>query len=701
MKTYTGQDIRNVAVVGHGDAGKTSLVSAFLFDAGVTERLGSVDQGTTVTDYDGDEIERKITIHTSLAHLDWNNRKINLLDTPGYNAFIHDAKPAVQAAELALFVVDAVEGVQVQTEKALGYADDFQKSRMVVINRLDHDRADYAAALKSTSELFGRGAIPVQLPIGSQKEFTGAVDLVRQKAYFYPPDGSGKFQEQAIPDHLKGEADSAREALIEMVAESDDALLEKFFAEGSLSDEEILAGIKKAVLQRKLIPVFATSATLNIGIHPLLNAIAEFGPSPLDFGTVEGLLGVDPPAPTIRRPIADDQPYSALVFKTIADPFAGRITVFKVYSGIMKADSTVYNITRNTQERLGPIYVLQGKQMEKIPEAHAGDIVAVTKLRETVTGDTFTDKANPIVYQAVTYPQGAIAFAIEPKSRGDEDKLSTAMQKLLEEDPALKLERDPQTKEFVLSGTGQPHIEVTVGRLKKRYGVDVSLKLPKVPYRETIRKRVESRGRHKKQTGGRGQFGDCTCVFEPLPRGSGFEFLDKIFGGVIPQQLRPAVEKGIVEGAHNGPVAGYPVVDFRVELIDGSTHPVDSDELSFKLAGRKSFREAMQKAEPVLLEPIMDVEVVAPQEFAGDLIGDLNSRRGRIQGMDSRGNQQVIKAQAPLAEMLSYQSTLNSITGARGSYTMEFSHYDEVPAHLAQKIIEQARAEGRIRAEEE
>ncbi|MBI3949886.1 MAG: elongation factor G [Acidobacteria bacterium] len=701
MKIHTGQDIRNVAVVGHGDAGKTSLVSALLFDAGVTERLGSVDQGTTVTDYDEDEIERKITIHTSLAHLEWKGKKINLLDTPGYNAFIYDAKPAVLVAELALFVIDAVDGVQVQTEKALSYADQFQRSRMVVLNQMDHDRSDYQAALNSITEAFGREAIPLQLPIGSQREFTGVIDLVRQKAYIYQPDGSGKFQEQAIPDHLKTDAESAREALIEMVAESDDALLEKFFAEGTLSDEELIPGIRKAVLQRKLIPVVMSSATLHIGAQPLLDAIVEFGPSPIDLETVIGRANVDQDAPTVERPIADDQPYSAFVFKTVADPFAGRITVFKVYSGIMKSDMGVFNVTRNAQERLGPIHVLQGKQMEKVPEVYAGDIAAVTKLKETTTGDTFADKAHPIVYQPVTYPQGAIAFAVEPKSRGDEDKLSTAMQKLLEEDPALKLERDPQTKEFLLSGTGQAHIEVTVGRLRKRYGVEVTLKTPKVPYRETIRRRVEARGRHKKQTGGRGQFGDCTCVFEPMPRGAGFEFVDKIFGGVIPQQLRPAVEKGVVEGAQNGPVAGYPVVDFRAELTDGSTHPVDSDELSFKLAGRKAFREAMPKADPVLLEPTMNVEVTAPQEFAGDLIGDLNSRRGRIQGMDSRGNQQVIKAQVPLAEMLSYQSTLNSITGARGSYTMEFSHYDEVPSHIAQKIVEQARAEGRIKAEEE
>ncbi|RMG53189.1 MAG: elongation factor G, partial [Acidobacteria bacterium] len=551
MKTYTTKDIRNVAVVGHGDAGKTSLVAACLFDAGVTERLGSVDHGTTVTDYDEDEIARKVTIHTSLAHLDWKGTKLNLLDTPGYNAFIHDAKPAVQVAELALFVIDAVEGVQVQTEKALAYANEFGRPRMIIINRMDHDRSDFQATLSSIRETFGREATPLQLPLGGQKEFTGVVDLIRQKAFVYQTDGSGRFEETDIPDHVKAEAESAREALIEMVAESDDALLEKFFAEGALVDEDLIPGLRNAVTARRLIPVLVASATLNIGIHPLLDALVQFGPCPSDLGPARGRAGIEPDAPAVERPVADDQPYSALVFKTIADPFAGRITVFKVYSGTMKADMTAYNITRNVQERMGPLYLLEGKHMDKVAEVHAGDIAAVTKLRETKTGDTFADKSHPVVYALAPYPQPAIAFAIEPKTRADEDKLSTAMSKLLEEDPALRLERDPQTKEFLLSGTGQLHIEVTVGRLKSRYGVEVTLKPPKVPYRETIRKRVEARGRHKKQTGGRGQFGDCTCVFEPLPRGAGFEFVDKIFGGVIPQQLRPAVEKGILEAAEN------------------------------------------------------------------------------------------------------------------------------------------------------
>jgi elongation factor G len=701
MKTYASQDIRNIAVVGHGDAGKTSLVSALLFVAGATERLGSVDQGTTVTDHDEDEIERKITIHTALAHVDWKGVKINLLDTPGFNAFVPDAKPAVQVAEASLFVVDAADGVLVQTEKVLEYANEFQRPRLVVINRLDRERANFPGALDSVKDAFGREAVPVQLPLRNQKEFTGVVDLIRQKAFVYQPDGSGKFEEREIPDHLKAEASSARETLIEMVAESDDALMERFFAEGTLSDDELVPGIKKAIAERKLYPVFVCSASLCIGADPLLEAIVQLAPAPPDLGAASGRLGIGAEAPEVQRPMSDDQPYSALVFKTIADPFAGRITLFKVYSGIMKSDMTAYNITRNVQERLGPIHIMQGKQMEKVAEVHAGDIAAVSKLKETVTGDTFTDKGQTIVYRLADYPCPAIAFAVQPRSRGDEDKLSTSIHKLLEEDQSLRFERDPQTKDFLLSGTGQLHIEVTVGRLKRRYGVEVDLKLPKVPYRETIRTRVEAQGRHKKQTGGRGQFGDCTCVFEPLPRDAGFEFVDKIFGGVIPQQFRPAVEKGIREAAENGPVAGYPLVDFRVDLIDGKTHDVDSDELSFKLAGRKSFRVAMEKAHPYLLEPIMNVEVVVPQEFAGDIMGDLNSRRGRIQGMDSRGNQQVIRAQVPSAEMLSYQSTLNSITAARGSYSMEFSHYDEVPTHIAQKIIDEARREGRIKAEEE
>ncbi len=701
MKTYTGPEIRNVAVVGHGDAGKTSLVSAMLFDAGVTPRLGRVDEGTTVTDYDEDEIERKVTLQTALAHLEWKGVKINLLDTPGYQAFIHDARGAVRVADTALVVVDAVEGVQVQTEKAWSYAEEFGVPRFLLLNKMDRERADFDVALRSVTEAFGRLAVPLHIPIGREREFSGVVDVIARRAYVFSQDLSGRFTETDPPAELRDEVEARREALVEIVAESSDELLEKFFAEGTLSDEDVLLGLRKAIRELRLFPVLVASAYANIGIPLLLDALVKYAPAPTDFRVVRGRAGIEPDAPVIERPISDEAPYSAFVFKTIADPFAGRITLFKVYSGVLKSDMTAYNLTKGVTERLGPLYVVQGKQLEKVPELHAGDIGAVTKLRETQTNDTFAEKTAPILYEPISFPQPAIAFAIEPKSRADEDKLSAALHKLLEEDLALRFERDPQTKDFLLSGTGQLHIETVVARLKKRYGVDVNVKLPKVPYRETFKNRVEAHGRHKKQTGGRGQFGDCVCVFEPLPRGRGFEFVDKIFGGVIPQQFRPAVEKGILEAAQNGPLAGYPVVDFRVELIDGQTHPVDSDELSFKLAGIKAFRIAMERANPVLLEPIMHVEVVVPQECAGDVIGDLNSRRGRILGMEARGKQQVIRAQVPLAEMLTYQSTLNSLTGARGTYTMELSHYDEVPPHIAQKIIAEARAEGRVRAEEE
>jgi elongation factor G len=485
-----------------------------------------------------------------------------------------------------------------------------------------------------------------------------------------------------------------------MIAEGNDELLEKFFDQGTLPDEDVLPGLRKAIVEQRITPVFAVSSLNGVGIGALLDAIVNYFPSPADTGSAVGRAGTEADAAEVTRTVDATQPYSAYVFRTLAEQF-GKITLFKLYSGNLKADAMVFNLTKGSPERLGPLHVIQGNKMEKIPEANAGDIVAVTKLKDTDTGDTFADKATPIIYAPVVFPEPAINFAIVPKSRQDEDKLSGALTRMLDEDRALRYTREAQTKEFLLSGSGQLHVEVAVEKLRRRYHVEVELHTPKVPYKETIKARVEVQGRHKKQTGGRGQFGDCKCVFEPLPRGGGFEFVDKIFGGSVPANFRPAIEKGILEACTNGVLAGYNVVDFRVELIDGSYHPVDSDELSFKLAGRKAFRAAVEKAKPILLEPVMNVAVVAPQEFSGDLMGDMNSRRGRIQGMDTRGNQQVIKAQVPLAEMLNYQPTLNSITAARGSYSMEFSHYDEVPALVAQKIIAEAQAEGRIRVVEE
>jgi elongation factor G len=540
--------------------------------------------------------------------------------------------------------------------------------------------------------------VPFTLPIGSEANFRGVVDVVHRKAFEFE---DGKAKEIPLPETGRDVLESTRERLIELVAESDDALLEKYFENGTLEDEDVLPNLGKAIANGKLCPVFAVSSMNMVGLSCVLDAIVEFAPNPAFHEAEKGHVDTDEASEQITRKYSDDEPFSAFVFRTIADPFAGRINIMKIISGRVFSDATVYNANRNTQERLGALHTIQGKQMEKIPEAHTGDIIAVVKLRETQNNDTLCPKDSQIVYPPVKYPEAAISFAIEPKSRNDEEKISAALHKILEEDPSLHFDRDAQTKEFILSGSGQLHIETVVEKLKNRYHVEVALHPPKVPYKETITAQIEVQGRHKKQSGGRGQFGDCKCIFEPLERGSGFEFVDKIFGGAIPQGFRPAIEKGILEAAANGSMAGYPMVDFRVTLIDGSYHTVDSDELSFKMAGRKAFRNAMEKARPTLLEPIMDVEVFCPQENSGDIMGDLNSRRGRVQGMDMRGKQQVIKAQVPLAEMLDYQSKLNSITAARGSYHMQFAHYDPVPQHLTGKIVEQAKAEGRIRAQDE
>lgn len=696
MKSYNTEDIRNLAVIGHGDSGKTQFVSSLLHVAGETHRWGKVDEGTTVTDYDEDSIERKVTLNSALAHLSYKDTKINLVDTPGYAAFVVHARPALRVVDAALVVVDGVKGVEVQTEKTWSYANEFLLPRFMVINKLDKEHSDFGSALDTARGAFARSIIPFTLPIGKEQNFKGIVDVVHMKAYEY--DEHGKYKEIPIPETGKGYVDETREKLIELIAESDDALMEKYFEEGTLPDEDVIPNIGKAIANSKLCPVFAVSSITLVGLQHLLEAIVEYAPDPAHH---EAEHGKTESGEAITRKYSDTEPFSAYVFRTVADPFAGRITVMRVISGKIEHDATVYNSTRSTAERLGALHVVQGKNLDKVEYAKAGDIIACVKLRDTQTGDTLCDKANPIVYDVVEYPEAAIAFAIEPKSRADEDKISGAIHRILEEDPALHFDRDAQTKEFLLSGTGQLHIETVVEKLRKRYHVEVALHPPKVPYKETFTARAEVQGRHKKQSGGRGQFGDCKCVFSPLERGEGFKFVDKIFGGAIPQNFRPAIEKGIIESSANGALAGYPLVDFQVELIDGSYHSVDSDEHSFKAAGRKAFKAAVEKCKPILLEPIMHVEVVAPQEYSGDLMGDLNSRRGRVQGMDMLGKQQVIKAQVPLSEMLSYQSTLNSITAARGSFHMGFSHYDPVPGNLSQKIIEQAKAEGRIRAEEE
>jgi elongation factor G len=642
VRIYDGQDIRNVALVGHGDTGKTQLVSALLYAAGMVNRLGKVDDGTSITDYDEEEIQRKFSITAGLAYAEWGRSKINFIDTPGYNIFMHETEGALLAADAALLLIHGVAGIEVQTEKSWGFCEKYSLPRALVINQLDRDRASFERSLEALNGAFGRSAVPVQFPIGEEKNFHGVIDLVRVKAYLYDSNGSGKAKEVEIPADLKDAASKAHEALVEMVAEGNDKLMEEFFEKGTLPEEHLVPGLRAAVCEKRLYPVVVAAGLPNIGSENLLNIIVDYLPSPLGRKEVEGLdhEGGEP----VKRKIADDQPVSAFVFKTVADPFAGRVSYFKVMSGVLKNEANLTNFDRGSTERLSHIGVVQGKTQTPVAELHAGDIGAVAKLKDTLTGDTLGDKSGPIVFPKLKLAEPAISFAIEPKSRGDEDKLSTAIHRMLEEDLLLRFSRDPQTKEFLLSGAGQQHVEVAVSKLKRRFNIDVTLKAPKIPYRETIRARAEAQGKHKKQTGGHGQYGDCWIKVEPLVRGSGFEFVNDIFGGAIPRNYIPAVEKGIVEAASKGYLAGYPVVDFRVILFDGSYHEVDSSEIAFKLAGSKGFKKCMEQAKPCLLEPIMNVEITVPENNAGDIMGNLNGRRGRVQGMDPKGGSTAIKA---------------------------------------------------------
>jgi elongation factor G len=690
MKVFDAPAIRNVALVGHTGAGKTQLASAILFDAGMVNRLGLVDDGTTITDFDEEEISRKHTLSASLAYAEWNKHKVNLIDTPGMGNFLADARSALQVVEAAVVVVDAVGGVMVQTEKLWADAEGLGLPRLVVLNRMDRERASLDRTLQSLRELCHRTVIPIQLPIGEEKRFRGVIDLVRQKALMFKGDGSNAVEECPIPADMKAAADAARESLIEMVAEADEHLMERFFEAGTLTDAELVAGLRSATLNAKLFPLVCTSGALNIGAQPLLDAIVALLPTPAE----RPFAGQDAGGNTMTRAADEKAPTAAFVWKTIADPFAGRITMFRVISGILKSDSTIHNKSKDAPERLGTLQLLQGKTPTTVTEIRAGDLGAVAKLKDTVTSDTLGDKSDVFTCPRLTFPEPVLAYAIEPKTRGDEDKISTSMHRIEEEDPSIHYSRDPQTKELLLSGQGQLHIEVTVAKLKRRFGVDVNLKPPRIPYRETIKASTEAHGRHKKQTGGHGQFGDCKIRVEPLARGSDFEFVDDIFGGSIPRQFIPAVEKGIQETRVRGYLAGYPMVDFRVTVYDGSYHDVDSNELSFKMAGRLAFRDAMTRAKPTILEPIMSVEVYAPSDFAGDLMGDLNGRRGRIGGMDTRGASTVIKAQVPMSEMLTYEQHLTSATGGRGTYHMEYSHYEEVPSQQQAKIIAAAKAAG-------
>ncbi|HMB84310.1 MAG TPA: elongation factor G, partial [Terriglobales bacterium] len=663
MKVYEGANLRNLALIGHGHAGKTSLVSAMLYTAGATPRLTRVDDGSATTDYDDEEIARKMSIATGLAFVEWGKTdskvKINLLDTPGFNMFVHEAKVALPVVDAALVVVDGVAGVEVVTQRVWGYCNDIDLPRMIVVNRMDRDRADANRVLESLTNAFGRAVTPLQLPIGSEKSLSGVIDLVRMKAYTYEMGGNGKGKEGPIPADMAGVAKEAHERLVELIAEGKDELMEEFFETGTIPEEHLVPALHEAIREDKLFPVLFTSGLGNIGVDELMDFIVDYTPAASEHHALTGWTAEGGGEPAIRKG-TDNEPASVYVFKTMSDAFAGRISYFKVFSGVLKNDASLQNYNRNIQEKFAHISLIQGKQAVPIHEIHAGDIGAVAKLRETLTGDTLGDKSSPIRYPAVLLPEPAITFAIEPKSRADEDKLGVGLHKLMEEDAMLRFFRDPQTKEFLIAGTGQQHIEVVVSKMKKRYHAEVVLKAPKVPYRETIRGKADVQGRHKKQTGGHGQYGDCKIKMEPLPRNSEveFEFVNDIFGGAIPRNFIPAVEKGIKDAAARGYLAGYPVVNFRAILYDGSYHDVDSNDLSFQMAGRIAFRKAMEVAKPTLLEPIMTVEITVPDEFAGTIMGDLNSRRGRIQGMDNKGGNTIVKAEVPMAEMLTYGADL-------------------------------------------
>ncbi|MBJ6800185.1 elongation factor G [Geomonas propionica] len=688
MGRYETAKLRNLGIVAHGGAGKTSLAEAILFDTGMIDRLGRVDDGSSTMDFEPEEIKRRISITSSLDHCEWSGHSIHIVDTPGYGNFIADTRACMRTLDCAVVILSAISGVKVQTEEVWQWANEFEIPRIAFVNKIDRERASFLRAIDDMEKALGARGVAVQMPLGTEENFEGVIDLVRMKAYRYQKDLSGKFTEGEIPAEHLDEAKRLREMMVETVAEAYDALTEKFLDTGELSEEEILDGIRVGTMRSTFTAVFCGSAAMNIGVAQLLNGICDFLPSPLDRTKS---VGFDPKTEqVIERAPSESEPFSALVFKTTSDPYTGKITIFRVYSGVLNSDSLVYNSSKGVQERIGQIFELEGKKQHPIKQAVAGDIVAVAKLKETVTGDTLCDESKPIVYEPAQSLQPVISYAIEPKTKNDEDKIHGALQRMIEEDPTIESHRDPQTREFIISGMGQVHLEVVVEKLKRKFGVDVVLKTPKVPYLETIRGSAKVQGKYKKQSGGRGQYGDCWIELAPLPRGEGYKFEDKIVGGVIPRQYIPAVDKGIQEAAKEGFLAGNPVVDFKVALFDGSFHTVDSSEMAFKVAGSMAFKKAMEQCKPVLLEPIVNMKITVPDENMGDVIGDLNSRRGKVVGVEPKANSQIIRSVVPMSEVLTYSNDLRSMTSDRGMFSSEFSHYEEVPSHLAQKIIAEA-----------
>jgi elongation factor G len=697
MKTYQGSEIRNVAVVGHAHCGKTTLIAALLHAAKMTPTQGRVEDGSAATAYDEEEVARGITMQNAVAFAEWQGIKINLVDTPGFHMFTHEARAALFPVESVIVVINAQSGVEPVTERVWRFAEEANVPRVVLVNQMDHPKAGggggLSALMDDLNDRWGRNCVPVQLPVSDANGFHGVVDLVTMEAYTYTPGGDGRGKVSAeIPAALAADAKARHEALVELVAEGKDELMEEYFEKGTIPEDHLIAALHEAIREDRIFPVLFSSGLSNMALDHLLDFLKAYTPAPTEREPIAGKTpGAAADAPPVVRKIDDSGPTGAVVFKTMSDPFAGRITFFKVISGVVKNDATLENYTRRGQEKLSHLSIMQGRKPIEVAELHAGDLGAVGKLRDTLTGDTLGQKGADFQVDMAKPPEPAMTYAIEPKSRADEDKLAPAIHKLMEEDLLIRFYRDPQTNEFLIAGAGQPHIEAIVSRLKKRYHAEVTLKAPKVPYLETIRGKAEAHGRHKKQSGGHGQFGDCKIRMEPLPRGGGFEFANEVFGGAIPRNFIPAIEKGIVETAARGYLAGYPVVDFKVTVFDGSYHDVDSNELSFKTAGRLAFKNGMEQCKPCLLEPIMKVEIEAPDEFAGALMGDLNGRRGRVGGMESKGRTTVINAQVPMAEMLTYGTQLTSMTQGKGSYRMEVDHYDIVPQLVAEKILANAK----------
>jgi len=676
-------------MVGHGSSGKTSLTSAILFDSKVTTRLTRVDKENTITDYDPDEKKRKISINSSICHLEWSNHKINLIDCPGYSNFLWDARASLRAVDAGALVVCAASGVEVGTEKCWGMLEELDLPRIFIVNKLDRENADFGRTVSSIQDFFGRQAIPVQIPVGSEQDFKGIIDLIKEKAYIFQEGDSGNFKEVDIPEEMKKEAEKKAEELTEMIAENDEKLMESYFEKGELSPEELIKGFKKSIFERQLFPIFMSSAEKNIGAQQILDGIINFLPDPLEREEIK--------TEKDSVKLSLDSPFSGLVFKTISDPYTGKISIMRLFSGKVTETSTVLNTTKEKKEKFNGLFFMQGKEQEEIKKAKAGDIVGTAKLKDTSTGDTLCDQDNSVKFEPIKFSKPSISFAIKPKTREDEDKISQAVHRIRDEDPTAIINRDPETNELIISGNGQLHVEIITERLKKRFNVDVELKPPKISYKETIKGKSDVQGKYKKQTGGRGQYGDVHIKFEPLPRGKKFEFDNKIFGGAIPKNYIPSVEKGIEESRKKGVIAGYPTVDFKATLYDGSYHEVDSSDIAFKVAASMAFKKGIKSAKPTLLEPIMNVEIYTSETYMGDIMGNLNGRRGKVQGMEQKGNMRIIKAQVPMAEMLDFEPTLTSITGGRGSFIMEMSHYEEVPTHLRKKIVEESVREGRIK----